>query len=169
MADTQARWLDEAPAAIASGNFKKAVREVEDVLYKSGREPELLREAAVVARTIADSADGRIAKRGLELADALEKVALRKEEGALSESERAQAAYEARALEEKMTRFKVLTQKDRFFAGKFDPEKLEAAINAYAAQGWEPIAMATASIPGGIGGTRDEMVVLMRREAQGER
>jgi hypothetical protein len=35
-----------------------------------------------------------------------------------------------------MNQYKVLTQKDRFFAGKFDPEKLEAAINSYAAVGW---------------------------------
>jgi len=35
-----------------------------------------------------------------------------------------------------MKQYKVLTQKDRFFAGKFDPEKLESAINSYASEGW---------------------------------
>ena len=41
-----------------------------------------------------------------------------------------------------MKQYKVLTQKDRFFGGKFDPEKLEATINSYPVknqiipQGW---------------------------------
>lgn len=61
-----------------------------------------------------------------------------------------------------MKEYKVMPQKDRFFSGTFDPEKLEAAINAYAVQGWEVISVATASIPG-FGGTRDEMIVLMER------
>ena len=61
-----------------------------------------------------------------------------------------------------MKEYKVMTQKDRFFAGKFDPEKLESAINAYAEQGWEVVSMTTASIPS-FGGSRDELVVLMER------
>ena len=28
--------------------------------------------------------------------------------------------------------YTVMTQKDRFFSGKFNPEKLEAALNSYA-------------------------------------
>lgn len=32
--------------------------------------------------------------------------------------------------------YKVLTQKDKWFSGKFDPAKLEEALNAYAEQGW---------------------------------
>lgn len=35
-----------------------------------------------------------------------------------------------------MATYKVITQKDRYFSGKFSPEKLEAAINSYAEQGW---------------------------------
>lgn len=64
-----------------------------------------------------------------------------------------------------MKQYKVLTQKDRFFAGKFNPEKLEAALNSYAEQGWQVTAIATASIPGVLGsGSRDEMVVVMERD-----
>jgi len=64
-----------------------------------------------------------------------------------------------------MTQYKVLTQKDRFFAGKFKPEKLEAALNSYAEQGWRVITIATATIPGAFGSThREEMVVVMERE-----
>jgi hypothetical protein len=62
-----------------------------------------------------------------------------------------------------MKQYKVLTQKDRFFAGKFDPEKLESAINSYAAEGWEVVSIATASIPS-ITGTREEMVVVLGRD-----
>lgn len=60
--------------------------------------------------------------------------------------------------------YKVLTQKDRFFAGKFDPEKLETAINSYAAEGWRVISAATASIPS-FTGTREEMIIILEREA----
>ena len=59
--------------------------------------------------------------------------------------------------------YKVLTQKDKWFSGKFDPEKLEGAINAYARQGWRVIGCATASIPGLIVGSREEMVIILER------
>jgi hypothetical protein len=60
--------------------------------------------------------------------------------------------------------YKVLTQKDKWFSGKFDPEKLEAAINAYAEQGWRVITAATASFPGIMSAGREEMIVLMERD-----
>lgn len=62
-----------------------------------------------------------------------------------------------------MKQYKVMTQKDRFFSGKFDPEKLESAINSYAEQGWTVITTATASIPG-FGGNREELIIIMERE-----
>jgi hypothetical protein len=34
-----------------------------------------------------------------------------------------------------MKEYKVLTQKDKWFSGRFDPEKLEEALNACAEQG----------------------------------
>ncbi|MEX0754715.1 MAG: DUF4177 domain-containing protein [Actinomycetota bacterium] len=58
--------------------------------------------------------------------------------------------------------YKVLTQKDRYFKGKFDPEKLEAALNAYAGEGWKVVGTATADIPS-MGRTRQEMVVILER------
>jgi hypothetical protein len=64
-----------------------------------------------------------------------------------------------------MLQYKVMTQKDRFFAGKFDPEKLESAINAYAAEGWRIVSVATADIPG-FTGSRQEIVVIFEREAK---
>jgi hypothetical protein len=62
----------------------------------------------------------------------------------------------------KPKQYKVLTQKDKWFSGKFDPEKVEGAINAYAQQGWVLKAVATASIPG-FTGTRDEVMIFMER------
>jgi hypothetical protein len=59
--------------------------------------------------------------------------------------------------------YKVLTQKDRFFGGKFDPEKLEIAMNSYAAEGWSVISIATASIPS-LTGSREDMVVVFERD-----
>ena len=62
-----------------------------------------------------------------------------------------------------MKEYKVLTQKDRFMSGKFDPEKLEGALNAYATEGWKVTSMATASFPS-FTGAREELVVLLERE-----
>jgi hypothetical protein len=62
-----------------------------------------------------------------------------------------------------MKQYKVMTQKDKFFSGKFDPEKLEAALNAYAAEGWEVIAIASDTIPS-IGAAREELVVIFEKE-----
>lgn len=58
--------------------------------------------------------------------------------------------------------YKVLTQKDRFFGGKFDPQKLEGAINAYAHEGWRVTGVATADIPS-FGSSRQELVVILER------
>ena len=60
-------------------------------------------------------------------------------------------------------RYKVLSQKDKWFSGKFDPAVLEQAINAYAEQGWRVIGCATADIPG-FGSTRQEFITLLERE-----
>ena len=62
-----------------------------------------------------------------------------------------------------MKQYKVLTQKDRFFAGKFDPGKLETAMNSYASEGWGVISVATASIPS-LTGTREELIVVLERD-----
>ena len=62
-----------------------------------------------------------------------------------------------------MKEYKVLTQKDKWFSGKFDPENLEKAINAYASQGWSVTSMASASIPS-LSRTREELVILLERE-----
>lgn len=65
---------------------------------------------------------------------------------------------------EAMKEYKVMSQKDKWFGGKFDPESLEKGINAYASQGWRVISVATASIPG-LTGMREEMIVVLERDA----
>jgi hypothetical protein len=59
-------------------------------------------------------------------------------------------------------RYKILTQKDKWFTQKFDPEKLEQALNAYADQGWSLRGVTTADIPG-FGGNRNELIVVLER------
>ncbi len=59
--------------------------------------------------------------------------------------------------------YKVLSQKDKWFSGKFDPALLEQALNAYAQQGWRMVGCATADIPG-FGSTRQEFITIMERE-----
>ena len=64
-----------------------------------------------------------------------------------------------------MKQYKVLSQKDKWFSGKFDPQKLEDAINSYAQQGWVVISAFTAEIPGIMGHAREEALVILERDA----
>jgi hypothetical protein len=59
--------------------------------------------------------------------------------------------------------YKVLTQKDKFFEGKFELSRLEGALNHYATQGWVVRAMSTPLVTGFSGGPREEIVVLLER------
>ena len=61
--------------------------------------------------------------------------------------------------------YKVLSQKDKWFSGKFDPAILEQAINAYAQQGWRVISCATADIPG-FGAARQEFITVLERQVR---
>lgn len=63
-----------------------------------------------------------------------------------------------------MKRYKVVTQADKFFSHKFSPDKLEAALNTYAAEGWTVTGIATATIPS-FGKEKSEMVVVMEQDA----
>ena len=58
--------------------------------------------------------------------------------------------------------YKVLTQKDKFFSRKFDPEQLEAALNSYAVEGWRLSAAATADF-GRMIGSREEIIFVLER------
>jgi DNA-directed RNA polymerase subunit RPC12/RpoP len=65
---------------------------------------------------------------------------------------------------QELKQYKVLTQKDKWFSGKFDPERLEQAINAYAKQGWRVVSCATASIYGIMSSHREEFIVILERD-----
>lgn len=62
-----------------------------------------------------------------------------------------------------MKEYKVLTQKDKWFSGKFDPQRLEEALNAYAQQGWQVKSTFSADIPG-VMGRREEAVIILERD-----
>lgn len=59
--------------------------------------------------------------------------------------------------------YKVITQKDRMFGGKFNPERVEMALNSYASEGWRVRSVATATFPTLTGG-REELIVILERE-----
>jgi hypothetical protein len=61
-----------------------------------------------------------------------------------------------------MKQYKVLTQKDKWFSKKFDPQRLEEAMNAYAQQGWRVLCCATADI--GVGAGRQEFITVFERD-----
>ena len=64
----------------------------------------------------------------------------------------------------RMKEYKVLTQRDKAFAGEFSLEKLEPAINSYAAQGWHVVSVTTIGVPAGPGTTREELIVVLGRD-----
>lgn len=59
--------------------------------------------------------------------------------------------------------FKVMTQKDRAFGGKFNPEKIEEALNAMGKEGWEIDGVTSAEFPSITGG-RQELVIFLSKE-----
>ncbi|HEX7023124.1 MAG TPA: DUF4177 domain-containing protein [Trueperaceae bacterium] len=60
--------------------------------------------------------------------------------------------------------YKVLTQKDRWFGGKFEPAKIEEALNAYAQEGWRLAEAVTASFPAMFSSNREELIFILERE-----
>ena len=59
--------------------------------------------------------------------------------------------------------FKVMTQKDRAFGGKFNPEKIEEALNSMGKEGWEIDGVTSAEFPSLTGG-RQELVIFLSKE-----
>ncbi len=58
--------------------------------------------------------------------------------------------------------YKVLTQRDKWFGGKFDPERFEEALNFFAGHGWVVRSMVAGNVAG-FSGNREEVVVLLER------
>ena len=62
-----------------------------------------------------------------------------------------------------MFEYKVLSERDAWFSGAFDLEKLESALNSYAAEGWRVVSgFAAASI---WKSAKSEIVFVLEREA----
>lgn len=62
-----------------------------------------------------------------------------------------------------MKRYKVVTQKDRAFGGKFNPEKVEEGLNALASEGWTLVGVTSAEFPS-LGGGRQELVLFLEKD-----
>ena len=63
-----------------------------------------------------------------------------------------------------MKEYKVLTQRDEFFLGKFDFEKIEHALNTYAAEGWHVVGTTMAIEASVVGKAREEFIVILERD-----
>lgn len=72
----------------------------------------------------------------------------------------------ALVLDPSKPQYKVITQKDRFFGGKFDPALIERALNEYAQEGWTLVSAVSADIPG-LGGARNELVIILEKKPLG--
>lgn len=64
-----------------------------------------------------------------------------------------------------MIEYKVLTQKDKVWSGKFDPANLERALNSYAQQGWRVVSSFSADIPG-FAAPRQEAIIILARDVE---
>ena len=58
--------------------------------------------------------------------------------------------------------YKVLTQQDRRWTGKFTPENLEHALNSYAAEGWRVVSSLMVTSPWTL--STSQVMVLLERE-----
>ena len=95
-----------------------------------------------------------------ETKEAFEKINREEEREALGNSNHAGG--------KRHVEYKVLTQKDKWFSGKFDPVILEKVLNQLASQGWRVVSMASASREGLLGGGgKDELIILLERQGAG--
>jgi hypothetical protein len=58
--------------------------------------------------------------------------------------------------------YKVVTQMDSAFGGKFSPKKIEKVINLYAAEGWKVVSAVSTNFPG-FAAHREELVFILER------
>ena len=58
--------------------------------------------------------------------------------------------------------YKVLTQQDPRWSGKFSPENLERALNRYAAEGWRVVSSIPVTSPWTI--STSQIMLLLERE-----
>jgi hypothetical protein len=61
-----------------------------------------------------------------------------------------------------MFEYKILAERDKFI-GKFDPKKLETALNSLADEGWRFVGVATADV-NALTGKKQEALFILERE-----
>ena len=65
-----------------------------------------------------------------------------------------------------MKEYKVLTQKDKWFSGKADPETLETVLNNYAKEGWKVVNSVSMSVASFSLGQNELMIILERDKTE---
>ena len=65
-----------------------------------------------------------------------------------------------------MFEYKVLTQKDRIFSGRFDAARLERVLNELAADGWRLVQAEATTLPAFLSKDREEMLVILERQVE---
>ena len=58
--------------------------------------------------------------------------------------------------------YKVLSQQDRRWSGKFSPENLEGTLNSYAAEGWRVVSTFPVGSPWSL--STSQVMILLERE-----
>ena len=58
--------------------------------------------------------------------------------------------------------YKVLSQQDRRWSGKFTPENLESTLNSYAAEGWRVVGTLPVASPWTM--STSQVMILLERE-----
>lgn len=62
-----------------------------------------------------------------------------------------------------MFEYKIVTQRDQWFSGRFSPEKLQEMLNRMARAGWRVIGTESVSYPVVLGRDREDLLVILER------
>jgi large subunit ribosomal protein L7/L12 len=63
-----------------------------------------------------------------------------------------------------MKKYKVVSQNDSVFSGKFSPEILEKVLNQYAKEGWKLVDTVRSQFPSILGGTREAVALIFEKD-----
>ena len=64
-----------------------------------------------------------------------------------------------------MKQYKVVSQNDSAFSGKFSPDRLEDVLNKYAKEGWRLVSTIRSQFPSMLGGIREAVVLILEKDA----
>ncbi len=64
-----------------------------------------------------------------------------------------------------MKQYKVITQNDKLWRGKFSIDKLNELLNTYAKEGWIVKSITTGDINTGLGRARQEIIIVLEADA----